>query len=481
MNMSKLPKILCAGSKDRHPAGFGNFLTRQGCEVIFAGSACDLFRQAQDRLPDVILIDTTMSCINSLNLLKKVHTDKKTRYIPVLAVVPRGEKECPVSLQCDDLLASPYEMAELVSRIKLLMKLGYYRKQLNAREKFDAVVSHMTEGIVICDLDWQLQRLNISAGKHLNLSGKNQINILDYIYDNFSVSVTRKKLLPLTKPTVHFEIMREETRNTKVLVLQIACDMITAAGGEATGILLTMLDITGSKKEETLKHNFLSFISHKLRTPLTVLFARCDLIRSGIFGSLNQKQLEEMNALMNEIRHLRLLFNKLLNFVEYQKDTGENIKLYGFLESFFKKLLNNYVHRRIEVKTDIKDENLSVLMSRRKVCDIFENLMENAIKFNGKENVFIVVSAAKASDGFVNISFSDNGRGIPSEEYDRIFEKFYQVEKTFTGEMEGVGIGLSHVKKIIEDAGGTIQVESKIDRGTTFMLRLPAGVTANRG
>jgi signal transduction histidine kinase len=112
-------------------------------------------------------------------------------------------------------------------------------------------------------------------------------------------------------------------------------------------------------------------------------------------------------------------------------------------------------------------------MSKAKINDIFENLADNSVKFNDNERVLITVSAQAASDGFANISFSDNGQGIPSEEYDKIFDKFYQVEKSFTGELQGVGIGLSQVKKIIEDLGGSIKVESEINKGTTFMFRLP--------
>ncbi|HUT86144.1 MAG TPA: ATP-binding protein, partial [Elusimicrobiales bacterium] len=472
----KLPKILCIDGKDKNLEPLKDFLNEQGFETIFPEPSADFFDVAQHHLPDVVLIDITLSYTDGLNFLKKIRLSKKTRHMPVMVIIPHGgtvQKKRALDLECDDFLSVPVDSEDLASRIKLLMKLSHYRKQLNNQEKFEAVVSQMNDGIVICDIDWAFQRINSAGSKQLNLSGSVPVNIADYIYKNYTVSIGKENLLASKETTLHFDITRQETENTKTLFLEATRNLITSLGGEVTGILLTLRDVTDKRKEEMLKQNFLSFISHKLRTPLTVLFARCDLIRSGIFGVLNKKQLEEVNSLLVEIRHLRTLFNKLLNFVEHQKDSVEVVDLPKYLDLLFRRFVNIYPYRKIEVKTDIKPENVKVLMSKRKINDIFENLTDNAVKFNNNERVSITVSANATSDGFVNVSFSDNGSGIPSEEHDKIFDKFYQVEKNFTGEMEGVGIGLSHVKKIIEDSGGTIKVDSQIDKGTTFMFRLP--------
>jgi signal transduction histidine kinase len=470
--MKKLPQILCIDGENKTLASLIPIFSDQGYEAIFTKSAKEAVNQAKQNFPDLMLI-----CVeDDLNLLKEIKSAAHIRYLPVLAVIPQDKEEIKkqvIDSGCEDFITSPVDTKELITRLKLFVKLGRYRKQLSAQEKFEVILRQMSDGIVICDLDWTLQRINLAAGRKLNLSAEVDTNVLNYIYKNFSVSIPKETLLSLNEFTTRFDIVREETKNTKVLFLEATRDLLTNLGGETTGILLTLRDVTEKRKEEMLKHNFLSFISHKLKTPLTVLFARCDLIRSGVFGSLNEKQLSELNSLMSEIRHLRTLFNKLLNFVEHQKDAVESIKLSEYLDAFFRRLINIYPYRKIEVKRDITPEDMAIFISKGKINDIFENLAENAVKFNSNERVLITIFAQEASNGFANMSFSDNGDGIPSEEYDKIFDKFYQVEKNFTGELKGVGIGLSHVKKIIEDAGGTIKVDSKINKGTTFMFKLP--------
>jgi signal transduction histidine kinase len=107
-----------------------------------------------------------------------------------------------------------------------------------------------------------------------------------------------------------------------------------------------------------------------------------------------------------------------------------------------------------------------------KCVEALEKLIENAIKFNDKEKRQVRI--AGRSDGeTIMLEIIDNGKGIPSEEYGRIFQKFYQVEEYFTGQIEGVGLGLALVKHIVELHGGAIAVESVLGKGSTFRLTLP--------
>jgi len=104
---------------------------------------------------------------------------------------------------------------------------------------------------------------------------------------------------------------------------------------------------------------------------------------------------------------------------------------------------------------------------------IIGNLFENAVKFNNNDTVKIDIKISNPKDGFVTVSFSDNGIGIPAEDYEKVFDKFYQVEKNFTGQVEGAGLGLPLVRMAIESAGGQINVTSELEKGTTFEFTLP--------
>ena len=122
------------------------------------------------------------------------------------------------------------------------------------------------------------------------------------------------------------------------------------------------------------------------------------------------------------------------------------------------------------------DESLNglpqVLVDYDKFRETIKSLIENGAKFNTSAEKKIVV-AGRVEDGMAAFSVTDNGKGIPPEEFEKIFQKFYQVEESFTGQVEGAGLGLALVKRFVEVHGGTVKVESKIGEGSVFTVTFP--------
>jgi signal transduction histidine kinase len=127
--------------------------------------------------------------------------------------------------------------------------------------------------------------------------------------------------------------------------------------------------------------------------------------------------------------------------------------------------------KKIELK--IESESITVRLNRKHLALILNNLIENAVKFNDRDPAKITISAKKTAAG-LTLSITDNGRGIPPEDQANIFERFYQIEKNITGNVEGIGLGLALVKRIVSDHGGKIGVKSTIGQGTEFTIELPA-------
>ena len=130
-------------------------------------------------------------------------------------------------------------------------------------------------------------------------------------------------------------------------------------------------------------------------------------------------------------------------------------------------------NKKIELNIDCPDSTTKVDINTIYFDHIIGNLFENAVKFNNNDTVKIDIKISNPKDGFVTVSFSDNGIGIPAEDYEKVFDKFYQVEKNFTGQVEGAGLGLPLVRMAIESAGGQINVTSELEKGTTFEFTLP--------
>ena len=111
---------------------------------------------------------------------------------------------------------------------------------------------------------------------------------------------------------------------------------------------------------------------------------------------------------------------------------------------------------------------------------VLEKLLDNAVKFNDKENAQICVTAERTSDSWIRIEVADNGPGIPHEFYDKIFEPFVQVEDLPTGQVPGLGVGLTMARQVVEAFGGAISVTSQLGEGSRFSFTVPSSEEENR-
>jgi signal transduction histidine kinase len=151
----------------------------------------------------------------------------------------------------------------------------------------------------------------------------------------------------------------------------------------------------------------------------------------------------------------------------------EEIVLCDYLPLLVNPMIEGIKDKKIELKMDCPDQSYIVRMNKSHLDMIMKNLVENAIKFNDKEVIKIGISVKKSAQA-LEISIDDNGRGIPAEDQGKVFEKFYQIEKFFTGNVEGAGLGLALVKRLVGAYRGQIGLKSEIGKGATFTVALPA-------
>jgi signal transduction histidine kinase len=311
--------------------------------------------------------------------------------------------------------------------------------------------------------------------KYLNIADPANVNLVETLFKNYSVSIPKEGLMDLAIAHKTFDIVREETETTKALYLEANLDVVKNPAGEISNIVFTLRDVTAARREEFLKQDFLGLISHKLRTPLAIITPYASMLQQGEMGPLNEKQQKAIDVISKDSFELIRLVEKLLGFTTIygQKfaNSKETIELKSQLPLITDQIIRRSKNKKIELNVDCQ-EGGKLEMNKAYFDQIIGNLIENAIKFNDKDTAKIFIIAKKIH-GRVEISVTDNGPGIPNEEYERIFEKFYQVENYFTGQVEGVGLGLAIVKKLIEREGGEIRVESKLGQGATFIFTLP--------
>ncbi|MFC1752989.1 CBS domain-containing protein [Thermoproteota archaeon] len=403
---------------------------------------------------DLMTVDHNEPYVKVIELMKQ----KKIRHLPV---AKDGQIIGIVSLR--DLL-DQYEshLAEL----------------LREKEKFEAVIHEIGDGIVVCTPDWQVIDINTSALNYLNINSFEDISLIDYMFNNYSVSISRREVLDKSVSHKSFDLIRKETEQTKSLFLGANLDMLKDKTGKITNVALTLRDITDERKEELLKQDFLSLISHKLRTPLTSIGGNILLLQDETLGPLNEKQKERIGIIVDRTHSFRELIDKLIGFTsvicqKVEASKHQPISLEGYFNELRESVLKQKTDKKIKFNINCSDGQGELAINRIHLDLIVMNLIENAIKFNDKKDVKIDIQV-RSKSGKTEISISDNGSGIPVEERKKIFEGFYQIEKCFTGNVDGFGLGLALVKRIVNEYDGTIELQSEIGKGTKFVLIFPS-------
>ncbi|HEY6970579.1 MAG TPA: PAS domain-containing sensor histidine kinase [Candidatus Angelobacter sp.] len=228
------------------------------------------------------------------------------------------------------------------------------------------------------------------------------------------------------------------------------------------------------EKANRLKSEFLASMSHELRTPLHTVIGFSELLAEESEGALNEKQKRFLSHILQDSRHLLELINEILDLSKIEAGRlelqREEFDFAACAEEVLAAIRNQSEAKNIRLENKNNFHGL-LHADRVRTKEILYNLLSNAIKFT-PEGGFVCLEAIP-QNGYLEISVSDTGIGIPAEEHDAIFEKFYQVGDTTRGVREGTGLGLAITRKLVELHGGRIWLQSQKGQGTRFSVTLP--------
>lgn len=233
-------------------------------------------------------------------------------------------------------------------------------------------------------------------------------------------------------------------------------------------------------KAMRLQSEFLSTVSHELRSPLASIKWCLEGTLSGLYGAINAKQRERFELALAKANEETYLIENLLDLVRIQAGRVSLVLTQEDLTKIVQDVIQEFKRdakdKDITLQVELPPEPLHVALDRQKMKQIVANLVSNAIKFTpGPGRVTVSVTR---QNNHVIVAVSDTGIGIPRQEWDRIFERFYQVDRDLTRKIGGSGIGLNIVKNYVELHYGEISVESEVGKGSTFTVRIPVNLSA---
>ena len=251
-------------------------------------------------------------------------------------------------------------------------------------------------------------------------------------------------------------------------------------------VVAAIVDISSRKEaqerlKETmeLKAQFVAMVSHELRTPLGCMKEAVGLVLDGVSGPINNKQQDLLEIIKRNIERLGLLANDALDI--HKLESGQmkldldDHDVFEVVQEVHKTMNCAASKKKIHLMLEKEGRLARAHVDRDKIVQVLTNLLSNAIKFTPDGGR--ITTRLQQEDDHLRIQVTDTGIGIPAKHLPSIFDRFFQVQELYQ-QTKGTGLGLSIVKNIVEMHGGTVQVESEVDKGTTFTIVLPLRMNA---
>jgi signal transduction histidine kinase len=241
-----------------------------------------------------------------------------------------------------------------------------------------------------------------------------------------------------------------------------------------------VLDNSARKELEQRKDDFISMASHELKTPLTTVKIQTQLVRKRLAMHSQHEAATELSRVESPIKQLERLIAELLDVSKIQAGRLEYIRERVDLDEVLREVTDTMQHTSPSHAILVRGSaQTSLIGDRDRLRQVFTNLLSNAIKY--APDATTVEVDLSASNKAVTIRVHDHGRGIPREQHDKIFERFYRAAGLRQSAIPGLGMGLYIVAEIVKAHGGTITVDSNVGKGSTFTVTLPTRGMPERG
>lgn len=479
-------------------AGYSTTRARDGLEALNLLNREDF---------SLVLLDIKMPGMDGIQVLEKLHAVHSD--MAVIMMTAHGSEDIAVETMKKgalDYIVKPFSTDDLLKKVDRTLKLNRTRQenvrlqqQLDEeRKKMEAILQGMADLLIAVDKNGLVSSLNRKAETLLGVSSESCAGIpvesllrTDISPDRLPCKVVLQTLSPCLDVTYQLELQKGS-----IPVLSSATPMLNGKGN-LVGSVEIIRDISVLKVLEQEKEDFVSMLTHDLKTPLTAVVGAIDLVREGRLGKINEEQKEYLESAMESCAEMVEMIDTLLDV--YRFEAGKmtlafsredpQLVIQRVMAAF--RSIAQRSHTKLTAK--FQDHLPSIMVDRNKFLRVISNLLSNAFKFTpeGGEIELTVertnsaavagripkelYSSAKlpAEERFLKITVKDSGTGIPAEALGTIFDRFVQAQSRRRGSTKGSGLGLAFCRKVMDAHGGFIWAESVIEKGSTFIVLLP--------
>jgi two-component system phosphate regulon sensor histidine kinase PhoR len=338
------------------------------------------------------------------------------------------------------------------------------------KRKLEVIMANLGDGILVIDRELRIILANSAAQSILGLDAElsQGRTILEAVLNHHLLDLIIK--VTESKAPIESELMLHQPHHKQ---LQVFLAPLNDEMGILTGSIVVLHDLTQLRRLERVRQDFVANVSHELRTPITAIKAMTETLLGGGWQN-SEMLLRYLRATDQESDRMANLINDLLALARLDSKTEVTIEPFDLAE-----LIHEVKERFIVVnlpapafQVELPPEPLpKVNANRDQIKQVLINLLDNAFKYTPAEGRITLTVQTVAQR--LKIAVADTGLGIPSRDLERIFERFYRVDKARSREEGGTGLGLSIVKHIVENYGGRVEVESTLHQGSVFRFTVP--------
>jgi CheY-like chemotaxis protein len=462
-------------------------LDDNGYELHFAADGREGLQKAAALVPDLILLDVMMPGMDGYEVCRRIRNNELLAEVPVLMITALDDRNARlegINAGADDYIYKPIDTVELLARVRGITRLNRYRHLLNERHRFGWILDQTNDGYLLLDDADEILYANPTAQRYFELTP--QGSALD---DKPFTQIVRRRYQ--CEPVAAWEawsarpyrggqtlyLIQPQLISSPAIWLQVTIlDQISAGRSQR---LVRVQDVSVRMGTEQAMWAFQSMVRHKLNTPVHGIAGCLDLLTAQPLDDWEPQELNDLFTWTTEaLQRLERSVAAVLRYAEAPEavQQGETFELQQ-LSDLITQIGNTL---SLQCVTVVQENTLSGLLPlpQSVVELVFIELLENAKKFHPylSPTITITISAATIANGSdgVQITVADDGVTLSPAQLEKIWLPYYQGERTFTGEVPGMGLGLSLIRSLMWRIGGSCSAANRLDEpGVVIELLLP--------
>lgn len=473
------PRILVIDDEPRIREACTIVLSERGFDVNSASDGEHGLEMIRDAHFDIVLVDLMMPTISGFDVLSEV----RNHHPDTVVIVITGYATLEHSIEAMkkgafDFIPKPFTPDQLRAVVDKSLKYTCALQDIaDSKSRLRVMVNRLTDGVMTTDANKRIVQVNPAFLHMINYHGEDVVGRhVDLVINDTTLLAAIDQALsmpPETFSELTNEIVLTDKGDEKVFTAR--CSPFRGRTKENLGTITVLHDITALKKIDQMKSDFVSMVSHEIRSPMNSLLMQLKIILDGLAGEVTDKQREILERASGKVLNLNNLVTELLDLsriesglIAHEKEQVDMAAMLRDQQSFHSPYA---MEKKITIQLDCPAQLPVILANRQNMEEVLANLITNAIKYSPEGATVSLLAVAE--NEYLKMVVSDTGYGIGADDLAKVFTRFYRVKDSNTRNIHGTGLGLAIVKSIVESHHGKITVASEPGKGTTFTVLLP--------